>query len=625
MIVLRQLSLYRGGKPVFHQASASLNLGTRIGVVGRNGAGKSTLFALLQQALVPDEGTLLLPPRCRIAHIEQHIPRGTLPALNYAMAGDTELTELQARLDQSELDDHARAEVLAQLDAIDAYSMPARGAQVLAGLGFSAEQITSPIDALSGGWRMRLNLARVLLSRADLLLLDEPTNHLDLEGIDWLERWIVAYRGSLLLISHDRELLDNCVQQVLHVEDGQLQLFAGGYSQFERERANRHARQAIEYERQQKEIARLQSFIDRFRAKATKARQAQSRVKALDRLVPVAAVRLEGARSVEFRAPASLPGSLLRLEAASAGYGERTVIANVHLHITPDTRLGLLGLNGAGKSTLIKLMAGEITARAGERLTAERLQIGYFAQHEVDRLRPSDAPLQHLRRIDPNTAEQELRDFLGRYGFPGDMATDPVAPLSGGEKARLALALLIWQRPNLLLLDEPTNHLDLAMRDALSIALQSFPGGVVIVSHDRFLLRSICNEFCLVDAQRAQAFHGDLSDYRNFIAAPKPTGVEAPRTKRVSDAQLLRNRLDNRRKPVRQRIARLEQELNQLTARRAEVDSELALPALYETPPRLTQVLAERARLDERIGTLEADWLEASSELEAIDASLAGD
>ena len=432
MIVLRQLSLYRGGKPVFHQASASLNLGTRIGVVGRNGAGKSTLFALLQQALVPDEGTLLLPPRCLIAHIEQHIPRGTLPALNYAMAGDTELTELQARLDQSELDDHARAEVLAQLDAIDAYSMPARGAQVLAGLGFSAEQITSPIDALSGGWRMRLNLARVLLSRADLLLLDEPTNHLDLEGIDWLERWIVAYRGSLLLISHDRELLDNCVQQVLHVEDGQLQLFAGGYSQFERERANRHARQAIEYERQQKEIARLQSFIDRFRAKATKARQAQSRVKALDRLVPVAAVRLEGARSVEFRAPASLPGSLLRLEAASAGYGERTVIANVHLHITPDTRLGLLGLNGAGKSTLIKLMAGEITARAGERLTAERLQIGYFAQHEVDRLRPSDAPLQHLRRIDPNTAEQELRDFLGRYGFPGDMATDPVAPLSGG-------------------------------------------------------------------------------------------------------------------------------------------------------------------------------------------------
>ncbi len=519
MLELRDVSLRRGPRLLFANADLTLHSGQRVGVTGANGTGKSSLFALLRGELHADTGDCRLPPNWTIAQVAQETPALDIPALDYVLRGDAELERLQAQLRDAETahDGHLLAQLHAQLEAIDGYSAPSRAARLMHGLGFKADQERLPVAQFSGGWRMRLNLAQALMCRSDLLLLDEPTNHLDLDAVLWLEEWLQRYPGMLLLISHDREFLDRTVQHILHIEREQVRLYAGNYSEFENRRAELLAQQQSAFERQQREIAHIQHFIDRFKAKASKAKQAQSRIKALGRLERIAAAHADSPFHFEFPAPAKLPHPLLQLEKISAGYADTTILSNVELSLAPGDRLGLLGPNGAGKSTLIKLLAGVIEPQSGKRLPAPDLDIGYFAQHQLEQLHAQSSPLLHLQRLAPRASEQSLRDFLGGFGFAGARAESAVAPFSGGEKARLVLAMLVYQAPNLLLLDEPTNHLDLEMRLALELALQDYPGAVVLVSHDRHLLRTVTDSFLLVAGGQALPFDGDLDDYRRWL------------------------------------------------------------------------------------------------------------
>ncbi|NKN32903.1 ATP-binding cassette domain-containing protein [Marichromatium bheemlicum] len=626
MLQLQELSLRRGPNLLLEGADVTVYPGQRVGLVGANGCGKSSLFALLLGELGADAGAISLPPDWVIAHVAQHTPDTERAAIEFVLDGDHELREIERELARAEADGDGlrHAEWLGRLEAIDGYGAESRAARLLHGLGFAPGDERRPVNSYSGGWRMRLALARTLMCRSDLLLLDEPTNHLDLDAVIWLEGWLKSYPGTLVLISHDRDFLDAVVGQVLALEQRRLTLYTGNYSAYERQRAERLAQQQAAHERQQREIAHMRGFVDRFRAKATKARQAQSRLKALERMELIAPAHVDSPFRFAFATPEHLPRPLLRLDALRAGYADRVILDGVGLGFEPGDRVGLLGRNGAGKSTLIKVLAGELTPLAGRCERAQELRVGYFAQHQLEALQAEDSPLMHLRRLDPEANEQQLRDYLGGFGFGGDRALDPVAPFSGGEKARLALALIIYQRPNLLLLDEPTNHLDLEMRHALSEALQGFEGALVVVSHDRHLLRVTTDTLLLVDEGQVAPFAGDLDDYPAWLAgrANQATDAEQARSPRAgNERREQRRQAAEQRKalaPLRQRERRLEAALEQLAMRRETLDQALADPALYEeaAKPRLLELMEAHRQLEAELVATESEWLEVCEALE---------
>ena len=636
MITLRQLSLQRGGKPLFDNVSLTVQAGWKVGVVGANGSGKSSLFALLLDELHPDAGDLDRPPRWTLAHVAQETPALPTPALEFVLDGDAELRQIERDLQVAEAahDGTRQAELHARFDAVGGYSARARAGKLMAGLGFTADRLERPVAEFSGGWRVRLNLARALMCRSDLLLLDEPTNHLDLDAVLWLEQWLRAYPGTLLLISHDRDVLDNVADHIAHLDQRRIALYSGNYAAFEDQRAARLALHQAAYEKQQQEIAHLESFITRFRAKATKARQAQSRIKALERMERIAAAHVDSPFAFEFAALERLPNPLLSVEKVAVGYGEQRILEGINLVIPPGARLGLLGPNGAGKSTLIKLLAGVLPPLAGRMIAGQGLTVGYFAQHQLEQLRPDWSALRHLQQVDERATEQALRNFIGGFGFNGDRALDPVAPFSGGEKARLALALLIWQRPNLLLLDEPTNHLDLDMRHALTLALQDYQGALIVVSHDRHLLRTVTDEFLLVAAGRAQPFDGDLDDYRDWLnerqratsretasgASGESNSSAADRREQKRQEAERRQQLAIQRKPLEQRVKTLERRMEQLHAEQRTLETALADPASYDDAnrDRLKEGLLRKAEVDRQLAECENEWLDLQETIEAL-------
>jgi len=628
MLQITNLSLRRGERLLLESADITIHPGWKVGLVGANGCGKSSLFAIIRGELQADAGDLKIPDTWEIAHVAQHTPSGDAPAIEFVMDGDRELRQIQADLAVAEqADDGVRqAELHGHLDTIGAYDASSRAARLLHGLGFAPGDEQRPVNSYSGGWRMRLALARTLMCRSDLLLLDEPTNHLDLDAVIWLEDWLRSYVGTLLLISHDRDFLDAIADQVAHIEQRTMRLYAGNYSAFERQRAERLAQQQSSYERQQREIAHMHKFVERFRAKATKARQAQSRIKALERMELIAPAHVDSPFHFGFDQPDHLPHPLLRLDNASAGYNGTPVIERVRLDLNPGDRIGLLGPNGAGKSTLIKVLAGDLALLSGRVETAQYLESGYFAQHQLDQLRLDQSPLEHIQRVDPQAREQSLRDYLGGFGFVGDRALGPVAPLSGGEKARLVLALLIRRRPNLLLLDEPTNHLDLEMRHALSEALQEFEGALVLVSHDRHLLRVTTDQLILVHGGSAEPFDGDLDEYPTWLAA---RNMEARADKARTSGAPIPDRKEQRRleasarqrlQPLRSRLRKLEERLSALSDRQRELETRLSDTSLYEEDAkgRLLTLLSEKRDVDAELQGVEQAWLEVSEELEAV-------
>ncbi|WP_250508919.1 ATP-binding cassette domain-containing protein [Caballeronia sp. GACF4] len=645
MIRFNQFSLSRGTKPLFEETSFTLNPGEKAGLVGANGAGKSTLFSVLRGELHADGGDFALPPSWRIAHVAQEMPAVDRTALDYTLDGDTRLRAIEARIAAASAahDGAAEAEAHAAFADADGYTAPARAETLLLGLGFTLAQTREPVTSFSGGWRMRLNLAQALMCPSDLLLLDEPTNHLDLDAIIWLEDWLGRYPGTLVVISHDREFLDAVCNVTLHLENRQIKRYGGNYSQFEVLRAQQVALQQNAYEKQQRTVAHLQSFIDRFKAKATKAKQAQSRVKALEKMELIAPAHASSPFTFEFRAPDAAPNPMMVMEDVRCGYRtegiEIPIVEGVTLSIQNGQRIGLLGANGQGKSTLIKTLAGTLAALSGSVRQGKGLQIGYFAQHQLETLRPDDSALQHLARLAPDTREQELRDFLGSFNFSGEMATAKIAPFSGGEKARLALALIIWQKPNLLLLDEPTNHLDLETRHALTMALAQFEGTLILVSHDRHLLRATTDTFMLVAKHRLSPFDGDLDDYRDWLlqhaaetraAAKDANGASSTNADTQDSAQ---NRKEQRRleaqerqklahlkKPLQSRIAKIEKEMDALNAEKATLDAFVADPASYEAAmkTKLTDTIRRQGEVGARLEALEMEWLEAHEELEQI-------
>ncbi len=630
MITLRGLTLQRGTRRLLEGVDLTLTSGQKVGITGANGCGKSSLFAMLLGELQPDAGALSIQPGLSFAHVAQETPALECPALEHVLDGDTELRALEAAMTTAAVDGEDLAELHSRYEDIGGYSARARGGQILDGLGFPPDQVEKPVAAFSGGYRMRLNLARALLSRSRVLLLDEPTNHLDLPAVLWLETWLRRYEGTLLLISHDRDFLDNTVDWMVHVESPSLKIYRGNYSDFERMRAADLANRAGAYEKQQREIAHLRSFVERFKAKATKARQAQSRVKALARMEPVAAVQAASPFTFRFREPVASPNLLLALEEVRAGYGSTTILAEVSLALTGGARIGLLGANGAGKSTLVKVLAGELAPLDGRRSEGKGLKIGYFAQHQLEQLDPADNPLEHLQRLDPRAREQDLRDYLGGFDFRGERLVSPVGQFSGGERSRLVLALLIWQRPNLLLLDEPTNHLDLEMREALVFALQDYEGALVVVSHDRHLLRSTCDELHLVDEGQAVPFDGDLDSYKDWLderrtrlaraAAPEKSNTDR-RGKRREEAQA-RSRGGSRRRPVEQRLQALEREMAHLQQERQRLEARGEDPKLYAPTGReqLKQHLEAQARTAQSLQKAEEEWLQLNVELESLQA-----
>lgn len=630
MLRFQHLSLRRGERLLFADADFIIHAGDRVGVTGGNGTGKSSLFALIRGELHPDQGELDLPTQLTVAYVAQETPAVDKPAVEYVMDGDQELRDIEQALADAEArgEGTRQAELHARLETIGGYAAKARAAKLLQGLGFSTAAQHQPVAHFSGGWRMRLNLAQALMCRSDLLLLDEPTNHLDLDAVLWLEEWLTSYTGTLLLISHDRDFLDAVVTHIAHLENTQLTLERGDYTTCERRRAERLALQQAAYAKQQREIAHMQAFIDRFRAKATKARQAQSRLKALERMQTIAPVYASSSFHFSFPAPAKIPNPLLRLDEVALGY-ERPILSGIRFGLDPGDRIGLLGPNGAGKSTLIKLLAAQLDPLAGEQFRDPNLRVGYFAQHQLEQLDLQASPLLHLQRLDPKATEQSLRDFLGGFGFPGDFATGQVAPFSGGEKARLVLALLVYQRPNLLLLDEPTNHLDMAMRHALSVALQDFNGALVVVAHDRALLRAVADRFVLVADGQVNPFEGDLDDYRQWLKNRRDSGappLDSTTHRAANDNRKAKRRTDAARrervKPLRQQMQHWEREIDRLQTALQEIETALADPSLYAESAKaaLTEQLQRQGQLSNELAAAEQAWLEAGEALEAAEA-----
>ncbi|HWK82486.1 MAG TPA: ATP-binding cassette domain-containing protein [Caldimonas sp.] len=651
MLVLSQLSLRRGAKLVLDRTSATINAGEKVGLVGRNGAGKSSLFSLFAGRLSADAGDLAVPPRWRIAEVAQEMPETGEGATDFVLAGDTRLAEANAALEHAEAsgDGHAMAEAHHAISDAGGFDARPRAQSMLLGLGFKSGELDAPVNSFSGGWRMRLQLARALMCPADLMLLDEPTNHLDLDALVWLEAWLQRFAGTMIVISHDREFLDAVTEVTLHLDDAKITRYSGNYTAFEEMRSVRLTQAAANYERQRERMAHLQRFIDRFKAKASKAKQAQSRVKALARMEKLAPVLTSADFQFEFREPLSLPNPMLAFADVACGYRaaegsenarEKRVIESIDRSVLAGQRVGILGANGQGKSTLVKTIAGELAPLAGTIVAGKGLKIGYFAQQELDVLSPADGPLMHLvrlaRDIGPPAREQELRDFLGAFRFTGEMAAQPVGTLSGGEKARLVLAMLVWQRPNLLLLDEPTNHLDLTTREALSIALNEFEGTVLLVSHDRALLREVCDEFWLVAGGALKPFDGDLDDYQRWLleqsraaartarpetVAPRDDAAAAsPRDERKAAAQARQQRAEAAR-PLRQEVNRIDNKLGVLFAERDALEA--ALAAEDADPARIAESGRRLKAIAEQIETLEARWLELSTQLDGIAESTA--
>jgi ATP-binding cassette, subfamily F, member 3 len=625
VIRFSNVSLRRGAKPLLEAADVSIHPGERIGLIGANGSGKSSLFALLRGELHTDRGEADFPAHWRLAHVAQETPALDRPALEYAIDGDSVLRDLQARLAAAEEkhDGVLMGELHAGLADADAYTAPARAATLLTGLGFKESELGEQVSSFSGGWRMRLNLAQALMRPSDLLLLDEPTNHLDLDAIIWLEEWLKRYPGTLIVVSHDRDFLDAVVTAVVHIDQRKLRRYSGNYSAFEAQRVQNLVLAQSQYEKQQRERAHLQSFIDRFRAKATKARQAQSRMKMLAKMEELAPLHVAAPFSFEFREPVRAPNPLLVLEDLRAGYGDKVVLDGIGLSLQSGERIGLLGINGAGKSTFIKTVAGVLAPLAGRMTVNKGLAIGYFAQHQVEMLRDDQSPLWHLTRLAPATREQELRDYLGGFNFPGDMATSIVEQFSGGEKARLALALIVWQRPNLLLLDEPTNHLDLETREALTVALAQFEGTLVLVSHDRHLLRATTEQLLVVADGMVKPFDGDLDDYRDLLLEREPKPASAvPPDKPPAPPERVGGRDPRRRgskKGLEARIKRLEELMARLNAQKTDIEARLGDPAVYagERKDDLRRLLVDQAYVGKELAQLEAEWLEKQAELEA--------
>ncbi|MGJ7513070.1 ribosomal protection-like ABC-F family protein [Pseudomonas baetica] len=632
MIRLQNLTLQRGPQRLLEDAELTLHAGQKAGLIGANGAGKSSLFALLRGELHPDSGDCFLPADWRIAHMRQEVDTLERLAVDYVLDGDLRLRQVQRELAVAEAahDGAALARLHSELDSADGYTADARARKLLAGLGFTNEQMDRQVGDFSGGWRMRLNLAQALMCPSDLLLLDEPTNHLDLDAIIWLEEWLKSYPGTLMLISHDRDFLDAVVDHVAHVDQRKITLYRGGYSAFERARAERLAQQQQAYEKQQAQRAHMESYIARFKAQATKARQAQSRIKALERMEELTAAHVDSPFDFVFRESQKISSPLIDLSDARLGYGEKTVLEKVKLQLTPGARIGLLGPNGAGKSTLIKNLAGELEPLAGRLTRGENTVVGYFAQHQLDSLDAKASPLLHLQRLAPTEREQTLRDFLGGFDFRGARIDEPVLNFSGGEKARLALALIAWDRPNLLLLDEPTNHLDLEMRLALTMALQEFSGAVLVVSHDRHLLKSTTDNFFLVADGKVEEFDGDLEDYTRWLvdyrqrnAPVSSTPVNPDKTDKKAQRQAaaaLRQQLA----PHKREAEKLEAELGKLHEKLAKIDTSLGDSDLYEPARKneLRDLLAEQAKLKVREAELEEAWMEALELLESMQAEL---
>lgn len=633
MIRLQNLVLQRGPQRLLDAAELTLHPGQKAGLIGANGAGKSSLFALLRGELSADGGDCLMPPDWRIAHMQQEVSDLERLAADYVLDGDQHLRAIQRELAMAEAahDGAAIARLHVDLDSADGYSADARARKLLAGLGFSNEQMDRRVGDFSGGWRMRLNLAQALMCPSDLLLLDEPTNHLDLDAILWLEDWLKSYPGTLLLISHDRDFLDAVVDHIVHLEQQKLTLYRGGYSAFERTRAERLAQQQQAFEKQQAQRAHMEKYIARFKAQATKARQAQSRIKALERLEELAPAHVDSPFDFTFRESNKISSPLLDLAEGRLGYGDKAVLEKVKLQLAPGARIGLLGPNGAGKSTLIKTLSGELQPLSGRLQRGENLSIGYFAQHQLDSLDNQASPLLHLQRIAPTEREQTLRDFLGGFDFRGPRCDEAVLNFSGGEKARLALALIAWQRPNLLLLDEPTNHLDLEMRLALTMALQEFAGAVLVVSHDRHLLKSTTDEFLLVADGRVEAFDGDLEDYARWLVdfrARQQPAVTAEAGAEKTDKRAQRQAaaaLRQQLAPHRREAEKLEKALGQLHEQLAAVEARLGDAAIYDAARKdeLRDLLAEQARLKVREAELEESWMTALEQLESLEQQLA--
>ena len=628
MLQFNDITLRRGSNILFEHASFQIHTGQKVGITGANGTGKSSLLAMILDQLHPDQGEFSIPGNWVIAHVAQETPTDSRPVIEYVLDGDAELrqTEQQLALAEATDDGESLAHLHARFDAIDGYTARSRAGRLLHGLGFRPGEEERAVDSFSGGWRMRLNLAQALMCRSDLLLLDEPTNHLDLDAVIWLENWLRSYAGTLLLISHDRDFLDSVTSHIGHIEHKQLTLYTGNYSAFERIRSERLATQQAEYEKQQQEISHIRSYVDRFRAKATKAKQAQSRLKALERMQLIAPAHVDSPFRFSFRQPEKTPNPLLHLEGLSCGYGQKKIIDSLNLDLSPGDRIGLLGPNGAGKTTLIKILAGELAPFSGKISKAQDLKTGYFAQHQLEQLHPEHSPLEHLVQLDKQASEQELRDYLGGFGFPGDKALMKTAPFSGGEKSRLALALLIYQRPNLLLLDEPTNHLDLEMRQALSMALQEFQGAMVIVSHDRHLLRVTTDKLLLVHDTLVEDFSGSLDDYPKWLSevqrADAPTSNKTSSSNSAVNKKALKRQQAARRnelQPLRNAVKQAEQQLNKLHESQNQLEQKLADPAIYEehNKQNLKELLLEKSRIDQACEQQELLWLEASEALES--------
>lgn len=638
MIKIESLTLQRGALRLLENADLTLHPGQKAGLLGTNGAGKSSLFALLQGELTPDAGSCTIPADWGISHMRQEIDNLNRLAVDYVLDGDLRLRQIQQRLQRAEEqhDNHALGTLYAELESHDGFSADARARVLLAGLGFTSEQCQARVGDFSGGWRMRLNLAQALMCPSDLLLLDEPTNHLDLDAILWLEDWLRAYQGTLLLISHDRDFLDAVIEHIVHVEARKLTLYRGGYTQFERTRAERLTQQQAAFEKQQAQREHMQRYIARFRAQATKAKQAQSRLKALERMETLSPAHLDSPFSFSFREADKQPSPLLDLHEGVLGYGEQPILRDVKLQLVPGARIGVLGPNGAGKSTLIKTLAGNLELMAGELKSSEHLAIGYFAQHQLDSLDPKASPLLHLARIAPQEREQTLRNFLGGFDFHGARAEEPVLHFSGGEKARLALALIAWQKPNLLLLDEPTNHLDMEMRHALTVALQAFEGAMLLVSHDRALIRDTTDELWLVADGKLQTYEEDLDTYTRWLTqfrqqqadelkianAPACTTADEPKV----DARTQRRLAAEERKrlaPLKNTVDKLEKQMSKAQAELGEIEAQLADTDLYASARKddLKALLARQAACRQQIDQLEEQWLEASEELENHSAS----
>ena len=633
MIELKNLTLQRGSKLLLDKANLTVSPQRRVGLVGRNGTGKSSLFALIKGEIAQDGGDVLLPAHWKLASVAQETPALDISALDYVLQGDGELQLFQTALHEAEAknDGMKQAEYHAKLEEIDAYSAPARAAKLLSGLGFSQEEHGRPVKSFSGGWRMRLNLAQALMCRADLLLLDEPTNHLDLETVLWLENHLSGLPCTQIIISHDRDFLNATTTQTVELSDQKLTLYGGNYDFYQAERARRLAQQQAAYLKQQAQIKHLQSFIDRFKAKATKAVQAQSRMKALDKLERIAPAHFDSGFSFEFDSPAHLPNPLLQLDKADLGYGGEPVLHGIDLSLESGARYGLLGVNGSGKSTFIKTLAGELNVLSGRIVRSDKLNIGYFAQHQLDTLRPDQSPLWHIQKLSPDVREQEIRNFLGSFNFVGDAALQKTEPFSGGEKARLALAMIVWQKPNLLLLDEPTNHLDLDMRHALTLALQSFQGALIVVSHDRSLLEATTDSFLLIEQGRLKTFDGDLEDYRRYRltqenAAAAPAASAQSRNRRDAKRVEAQIRQEKARlgKPLQQKINQAEKEMAALGEIQTACEAFLAQEDAYSdaNKAKLQQTLAQLAETKVKLSELEESWLGWQEELEQILAQI---